>query len=61
MVGLMVNHTLILQDSLLQILVFEGTYLKLLDYNSKAVLSKQNILTVRRWGVGSDDVRLVSN
>ncbi|KAL5270926.1 hypothetical protein ACHWQZ_G001548 [Mnemiopsis leidyi] len=44
-------------ENLLQILVFEGTFLKLLDYSSKAVLSKQNILTVRRWGVGSDDVR----
>ncbi|XP_063689176.1 uncharacterized protein LOC134822194 [Bolinopsis microptera] len=41
----------------LQILLFEGTYLKLLDYNSRAVLSRQNILTIRRWGVGSDDVR----
>ena len=42
---------------MLQILVLEGTFFKLLDYKSGAVLTKQNILTVRRWGVGSDDVR----
>jgi len=41
----------------IQILTFEGTYLRLHDPDTWAIMFKQNILSIRRWGVGSDDVR----
>ena len=45
------------QNDQIQTLTFEGTYLRLHEPETWAIMFKQNILSIRRWGVGSDDVR----